>query len=144
MKRTISSVQTKALNVKVILGGPKDGTPVTYLQAAGLRTIAPMHRGFGGTRFLSHRTPRTGNGGILCLDAIDLMDALQIDQFFIAGHDRGSNMAEALALGWPKRVARIAMLSTPSRLGGLQTPPFDPARLYWYHWFQATKRGHRK
>ena len=33
------------------------------------------------------------------------------------------------------------MLSTPSRLGGLATPTFDVARLYWYHWFQATKRG---
>jgi pimeloyl-ACP methyl ester carboxylesterase len=33
------------------------------------------------------------------------------------------------------------MLSTPSRLGGLKTPPFDIARLYWYHWFQATQRG---
>src|SRR5262249_24612395 len=55
--------------------------------------------------------------------------------------DWGSNTAESLALNWPKRVARIAMLSTPSRLGGLQTPPFHIARLYWYHWFQATKRG---
>jgi pimeloyl-ACP methyl ester carboxylesterase len=152
------SVQTKLLNVKVIQGGPKKGTPIlllhgwpddattwdrvsTYLQDAGFKTIVPMHRGFGGTRFLSDRTRRTGNVGILCLDAIDLMDALQIDQFVVAGHDWGSNIAEALAVGWPKRVSRIAMVSTPSRLGGLKTPPFDIARLYWYHWFQATKRG---
>jgi pimeloyl-ACP methyl ester carboxylesterase len=152
------SVQTKLLNMKVIQGGPKSGTPVlllhgwpddatmwnrisTHLHDACLRTIAPMHRGFGGTTFLSDRTRRTGNVGALCLDAIDLMDALQIDQFFVAGHDWGSNIAEALAVAWPKRVARIAMLSTPSRLGGLQTPPLDIARLYWYHWFQATKRG---
>lgn len=46
-----------------------------------------------------------------------------------------------LALGWPNRVQRIAMLSTPSRLGGLKTPPFWHARLQWYHWFQSTKRG---
>jgi pimeloyl-ACP methyl ester carboxylesterase len=38
-------------------------------------------------------------------------------------------------------VERIAMLSTPSRLGGLTTPPFWHARLQWYHWFQATERG---
>jgi pimeloyl-ACP methyl ester carboxylesterase len=69
------------------------------------------------------------------------MDALQVDQFFVAGHDWGSNIAEALAACWPARVTRIAMLSTPSRLGGLQTPPVNIARLYWYHWFQATKRG---
>jgi pimeloyl-ACP methyl ester carboxylesterase len=92
-----------------------------------------MHRGFGGTRFLFERTRRTGNVGILCLDAIELMDALRVDRFFVAGLDWGSNIAEALALNWPKRVTRIAMLLTPSRLGGLQTPPFHIARLYWYH-----------
>ena len=111
------------------------------LHEAGFRTIAPMHRGFGGTRFRCDRTRRTCNVGILCLDAIDLMDALKIDRFFVAGHDWGFNIAEALALNWPKRVTRIAMLSTPSRLGGLQTPSFHVARLCCYHWFQATKRG---
>jgi pimeloyl-ACP methyl ester carboxylesterase len=139
------SVQTKLLNVKVIQGGPNEGTPVLLLHgwpddARGIeprptyktraRTIAPMPRGFGDTRFLSDRRRRTGNLGILCLDAIDLMDALRIDQFFVAGHDWGSNIAEALAVGWPKRVRRIAMVSTPSRLGGLKTPPFDIARFY--------------
>jgi pimeloyl-ACP methyl ester carboxylesterase len=76
MRRTIS-IQTKLLYVKVIQGGPKDGTPVllfhgwpdnattwhrisTHLHEAGLRTIAPMRRGFDGTRFLSDRTRRTG------------------------------------------------------------------------------------
>jgi pimeloyl-ACP methyl ester carboxylesterase len=154
----MTSVRTKLLNMKVVLGGAKEGKPLLLLhgwpddattwnqvskqlQDVGLRTIAPMHRGFGGTRFLSRHTRRTGNVGILCLDAIDLMDALKIDQFCVAGHDWGSNIAEALAVGWPKRVPRIAMLSTPSRLGGLQTPPFNIARLYWYHWFQVTKRG---
>lgn len=152
------SVQTKILEVKVISGGPKDGIPVLllhgwpddattwnevapHLHEAGFRTIAPMHRGFGQTRFLSKHTKRTGNVGILCLDAIDLMDALKVNQFLVAGHDWGSNIAEGLALNWPKRVKRIAMLSTPSRIGGLKTPPFSIARLYWYHWFQSTKRG---
>jgi pimeloyl-ACP methyl ester carboxylesterase len=72
------------------------------------------------------------------------MDALGIERFFVAGHDWGSNVAEGLAVGWPERVTRIAMLSTPSRLGGLATPPFDIARLYWYHWFQAAKRGAKR
>jgi pimeloyl-ACP methyl ester carboxylesterase len=151
-------VRTKYLNVEVSLGGAENDPPILLLHGwpddastwdqvalklndAGLRTIAPMHRGFGRTRFNSKSTRRTGNVGILALDAIDLMDALEIKRFFVAGHDWGSNIAETLAVGWPKRVAKIAMLSTPSRLGGLQTPPFNIARLYWYHWFQATKRG---
>jgi hypothetical protein len=58
----------------------------------------------------------------------------------VAGHDWVPTLQKSLALNWPKRVTRIAMLSTTSRLGGLQTPLFPIARLYWYHWFQATKR----
>ena len=58
-----------------------------------------------------------------------------------AGHDWGSNAAEAMTVGWPGRVTRMAMLSTPSRLGGMPTPPFPQCQRQWYHWFQATKRG---
>jgi pimeloyl-ACP methyl ester carboxylesterase len=111
------------------------------LNAAGFRTIAPMARGFGATRFLSTSTSRTGNTAILAIDAIELLDALRIEHVCVAGHDWGANIAEMLAVGWPDRVIRIAMLSTPSRLGGLKSPPFWHARLQWYHWFQATKRG---
>ena len=129
----------------LIHGWPDDATtwnPIApQLNEAGFKTIAAMHRGFGSTRFLNSKTPRTGNVGILALDAIELADRLGLDNFFVAGHDWGSNVAEMLAVGWPKRVTRIAMLSTPSRLGGLKMPPFDIARRYWYHWFQATDRG---
>jgi len=98
------------------------------LNEAGSRTIAPMYRGFGRTQFLSAKALRTGNVGILVMDAIGLMDALSIERFYVAGHDWGSNVAEALAVGWSDRVQRIAMMSTPSRLGGLQTPSFEQAR----------------
>ena len=110
----MTSVQTNHLSVEVIQDGP-DGGPVVlllhgwpddattwdrvsaYLHGAGLRTIAPMHREFGGTRFSSERARRTGNTGILCLDAVELMDALGIERFFVAGHDWDSNVAE----DWP-------------------------------------------
>jgi len=111
------------------------------LHRAGLRTIAPSLRGFGKTRFASEAAPRTGNSGILAMDAIALMDALGVERFAVAGHDWGSNIAEALAVGWPERVSRIAMLATPPRLGGMPTPPFWHAQLQWYHWFMATDRG---
>ena len=75
------------------------------------------------------------------MDAIALLDGLGVDKFMVAGHDWGSNTAEALAIGWPDRVRRLAMLSTPPRLGGLPTPPFWHAQLQWYHWFMATRRG---
>ncbi len=137
--------------------GPRDGPPVLLihgwpddastwdavvprLNAAGLRTIQPTLRGFGATR-LKPDVPRTGNSALLALDMIALMDALGLDRFTVAGHDWGSNTAEALAVGWPDRVERMAMLCTPPRLGGMKTPSFAQAQRQWYHWFMATARG---
>jgi pimeloyl-ACP methyl ester carboxylesterase len=142
---------TDDLEISYTDTGPRDGTPVLLihgwpddastwddvvpaLNAAGLRTIAPMLRGFGATRFVGDG-PRTGNAAILAMDMIG------IDRFMVAGHDWGSNTAEAMAVGWPERVGRMAMLASPPRLGGMPTPPFEQAQLDWYHWFMATGRG---
>ena len=131
--------------VLLLHGWPDDATTwddvAPVLREAGLRTIAPTTRGFGATRFLSPDTPRTGDTARLALDVIEMLDALGVEKLSVAGHDWGANMAEALAVGWPDRIERIAMLSTPPRLGGLTPPPFWHARLQWYHWFQATERG---
>lgn len=111
------------------------------LTAADLQVIAPWHRAYGQTVFQDKSIRRTGNSAALALDMIALMDALEIQKFSVVGHDWGANTAEALAVGWPERVKRMALLSTPPKLGGLVTPPFAHAQLEWYHWFQATKRG---
>ena len=126
-------------------GWPDDATTwervSPALNAAGFRTLAPMLRGVGATRFLSQAAPRTGNAAIHAIDMLEMLDALQVQSLSVAGHDWGSNIAEMLALAAPARVSRIAMLSTPSRIGGLKTPPFWHARLQWYQWFQSTKHG---
>lgn len=131
--------------VVLLHGWPDDATTwdavIPHLVTAGYRVITPWLRGFGTTTFLHPNTPRTGNSGIHALDIIGLLDALGIDRCSVIGHDWGANIAEALAVGWPDRINRMAMLSTPPRLGGLPTPPFWHAQLEWYHWFQATKRG---
>ena len=131
--------------VLLLHGWPDDATtwmPIAEsLNAAGLRTIAPMLRGFGKTRFRKQDAARTGNSAMLAMDAVALLDGLGIPRVSIAGHDWGSNTAEAMAIGWPDRVDRLALLSSPPRLGGAPTPPFWHAQLQWYHWFQATERG---
>ncbi|QJD98254.1 alpha/beta hydrolase [Mucilaginibacter robiniae] len=131
--------------VLLLHGWPDNATTwnnvIPPLMAAGYRVIAPWLRGFGSTTFHEKSTPRTGNSGIHAFDMIELMDSLDIKKFSIVGHDWGSNIAEAMAVGWPDRVECIALLSTPPRLGGMPTPPFQHAQLEWYHWFQATKRG---
>lgn len=131
--------------VLLLHGWPDDSSTwdaiIPALNEAGLRTIAPTTRGFGKTRFLSSDTPRTGNATMLVLDMIEMLDILRVERFSIAGHDWGANMAALTAVGWPDRVERIAMLSSPPRLGGLPPLPLSHARLQWYHWFQATRRG---
>ena len=126
-------------------GWPDDASTwdrvVEKLTTAGFRSVVPMLRGFGGTRFRSGASPRTGDTGILAMDAIGLMDALGIGRFAVVGHDWGSSIAEALAVGWPDRIERIAMLSTSPRLGGMPTPTFQQAQLNWYQWFMATDCG---
>ena len=129
----------------LIHGWPDDASTwdliAPALAAEGFRVIVPTLRGFGRTSFVDPAAPRTGNSAMLAIDMIALLDALGIDCFMVAGHDWGSNTAEALAVGWPDRVERMAMLSTPPRLGGMPTPPFEQTQRQWYHWFMATARG---
>lgn len=149
---------TPDLEIDYADDGPRDGPVVLLLHGwpddrlswapvaaalagAGLRAITPSLRGFGATRFTSAEVARTGNSAMLAIDAIALLDGLGIGRFSVAGHDWGSNAAEALAVGWPDRVMRLAMLATPPRLGGMVTPPFEQTQRQWYHWFMATKRG---
>ncbi len=131
--------------VLLIHGWPDDASTwdrvAPVLGDAGYRVIVPTLRGFGDTRFREAQTPRTGDSGIHAMDMIGLLDALGIAAVAVAGHDWGSNIGEALAIGWPGRVERLAMLSTVPRLGGMPTPTFEQAQRYWYHWFMATERG---
>ena len=131
--------------VLLLHGWPDDASTwdlvADELIAIGFRTVVPSLRGFGETRFRSGAAPRTGDTGILAMGAIGLMDALGIGRFTVIGHDWGSSVAEALAVGWPDRIERIALVSTSPRLGGMPTPSFQQAQLDWYQWFIATDRG---
>ena len=134
-----------AKSVLLLHGWPDDASTwdqvAPVIGEAGFRVIVPTLRGFGDTRFLREDAPRTANTGIHAMDIVMLLDVLGIEKLAVVGHDWGSNIAEALAVGWPDRIERLAMLSTPPRLGGMPTPPFEQAQLYWYHWFMATDRG---
>lgn len=131
--------------VILIHGWPDDASTwssiAESLADAGRHVVVPTLRGFGATRFLSDTAARTGDSATIAMDIIALADALSIENFSVAGHDWGSSIAEALAVGWSGRVQRFCMLSTTPRMGGLATPSFEQAKLYWYQWFMATDRG---
>jgi pimeloyl-ACP methyl ester carboxylesterase len=75
-------VKTSVLEIACEQSGPADTLPVLLLHgfpydvrsfdevvavinAAGFRTIVPYLRGYGGTRFLSAQTPRSGEQAAL-------------------------------------------------------------------------------
>ena len=149
---------TPTLRIACEIGGPADGSPVlllhgwpddarTYdkvapaLQAAGLRTVTPWLRGFGGTSFLSAASIRSGEMVAMAQDAIDLADALKLGKFAVVGHDWGARIAYVLATAFPQRISRIAAMSVGWQPGALPTPGLEQARKYWYQWFMATDRG---
>jgi pimeloyl-ACP methyl ester carboxylesterase len=131
--------------ILLIHGWPDDATTWDgvkgLLVKEGFRVIAPWLRGFGNTMFKEEVTERSGNAAMIAYDLIEMMDTLGISQFAIAGQDWGSNVGEALAIGWPQRIKKLALLSSPPRLGSTQVTTFKHAQLQWYHWFMATKQG---
>jgi pimeloyl-ACP methyl ester carboxylesterase len=74
------------------------------LVGAGCRVITPYLRGFGPTRFLDPRTPRSGQQGALAFDLLALLDALAIPSAVLAGYDWGGRAACILAALHPERV----------------------------------------
>jgi pimeloyl-ACP methyl ester carboxylesterase len=112
------------------------------LQAAGWRTIIPYLRGTAPTRFLSDDTPRVAPGVALVQDAIDLLDALQLEQVAVVGHDWGARTAYTLATLFPERVtAMVALALAYQSRGAFTIPDFAQARLFWYQWFMCTEAG---
>jgi pimeloyl-ACP methyl ester carboxylesterase len=115
------------------------------LNVAGHRTVVPELRGAGGTRFLKADAVRDGSAVALVQDAIDLADALGIDQFDLVGHDWGARAAYSAAALYPERVRRIAALSVGFQPAGVfELPDFAQARRYWYQWFMSLDDGPKK
>jgi pimeloyl-ACP methyl ester carboxylesterase len=79
--------------------------------AAGFRAIAPDMRGYGGSSAPADAalyTPFRTVG-----DLVGLLDALQIDQAIIVGHDWGANVAWNAALMRPDRFKAVFCLAVP-------------------------------
>jgi pimeloyl-ACP methyl ester carboxylesterase len=115
-----------------------------HLTPAGYRVIVPYLRGFGGTRFRSNETPRNGQQSVLAIDAVALMNALNIPRAIIGGFDWGARAANIIAALWPERV--VALVSVSGYLIGSQaggaTPLLPEAeRSWWYQYYFATERG---
>jgi pimeloyl-ACP methyl ester carboxylesterase len=157
----LKQIDAGVLNIGYAEAGPADGPPVillhgwpydihTYvdvaplLASAGYRVIVPYLRGYGTTRFLSSETARNGQQSVVAVDAIALMDALQIQKAVVAGCDWGARTVNIMAALWPERCN--AMVSVSGYLIGNQEAgkmPLPPAAelQWWYQYYFATERG---
>ena len=157
----LSSVRAGVLDVSYFSAGPADGPPVLLmhgfpydihayvevapmLAAAGCRVIVPYLRGFGGTRFLSADTPRSGEQAALGADLLALMDALAIQRAVLAGYDWGGRAACVVAALWPERCSGLVSLNSYNiqNIARAMVPdqPANEHRL-WYQYYFHSERG---
>jgi pimeloyl-ACP methyl ester carboxylesterase len=149
------------LDVACEQSGPDDAPPVLLLHgfpydprgydevvaivnAAGFRTIVPYLRGYGGTRFLSADSLRSGEQAALGQDLLELLDTLRIRKAVLAGYDWGGRAACVVSALWPERVAGLVSC-TGYNIQDIpnSTRPANPeqeARL-WYQYYFQTARG---
>ena len=157
----IQQIDAGVLNVGYAEDGPGDGPAVlllhgwpydihayddvaSLLAARGYRSITPYLRGYGTTRFLSDDALRNGQQSALAVDAIALMDALDIDSAIVAGFDWGARTADIVAALWPERSS--GLVSVSGYLIGSQKAgqvPLSPKaeQQWWYQYYFATERG---
>ena len=157
----LNQIEAGVLNVGYAEAGPPDGPAVILvhgwpydihsyvdvaplLVAEGYRVIVPYVRGYGTTRFLSDETFRNGQQSVLALDAIALMDALDIDTAVLGGFDWGARTVNTIAALWPERckalVAVSGYLIGNQEVGKLPLPP-EAELQWWYQFYFATERG---
>ncbi len=127
----VKSYSRGPLTFDVLDGGPADGPVVVLLHgfpqdhhafdrvapllhAAGLRTLAPLQRGYAP----SSRPPTSAGAGAYSIDelvgdVVALADAAGADRLHVVGHDWGGAVAWAVAERAPERVASVTVLSTP-------------------------------
>jgi len=117
---------------------------VPHLTAAGCRAIVPYLRGFGGTRFRSLRTPRSGQQAALGNDLREFMDALGIERAVLAGYDWGGRAACIVAALWPHRVIGLVSGNGYNIQNiAASVRPGSPAQehRFWYQYYFHTERG---
>jgi pimeloyl-ACP methyl ester carboxylesterase len=154
-------IDAGVLRVAYFEAGPARGTPVLLLHgfpydihayaevapllaAQGCRVVVPFLRGFGGTRFLSDATPRSGEQAALGSDLLALLDALAIDRAVLAGYDWGGRAACVVAALWPERCAGLVTYNgyNIQHIASAMRPlPPEGERRLWYQYYFHSERG---
>jgi len=157
----LRKVEAGVLDVAYHEAGPADGPPVllmhgfpydihTYAEVApmlasqGCRVIVPYMRGYGGTRFLSGTTPRSGEQAAFGADLLALLDALEIERAVLAGYDWGGRAACVVAALWPERCAGLVSLNSyniQDIAKAMEPDTAENEHSLWYQYYFHSERG---
>ena len=97
--------------------------------------VVPDLRGYGESR-LKKRNPEISDFSkrSMASDFVELMDHFNFNRFFVAGHDRGGRVAYRMALDFPEKISKLAVLDV--------IPTYEMIKLVnlefsqsTYHWF---------
>jgi len=157
----LRQIDAGVLSIAYHEAGPADGPAVMLLHgfpydihsyvdvapllaAQGCRVIVPYLRGYGPTRFLSDKTPRSGEQAALGHDLLQFMDALKIERAMLMGYDWGGRAACIVAALWPERV-RGLVSCTGYNIQNIaaSAKPISAAQehRFWYMYYFHTARG---
>jgi haloacetate dehalogenase len=99
------------------------------------RLVLPDLRGYGDSSHVPGLPDHSNySKRAMAQDVLGLLDQLNVDDFFLCGHDRGGRVAHRLAVDSPARVLRLCVLDIAPTLDMYKRTDMDFARAY-YHWF---------
>ena len=99
------------------------------------RLVLPDLRGYGDSSHAAGLPDHSNySKRAMAQDVAGLLDQLNVDQFYVCGHDRGGRVAHRLALDFPTRVLKLCVLDIAPTLDMYSRTDMDFARAY-YHWF---------
>jgi haloacetate dehalogenase len=142
-------IETSEAEIELVRGG--DGPPVLLLHGypqthAMWHLVAPALaedftvvvadlRGYGdSSKPFGEEDHSTYSKRAMASDQLSVMETLGFDTFAVVGHDRGGRVGHRMALDFPNRVAKLAVLDIVPTRHVYATVDRDLATAY-YHWF---------
>jgi pimeloyl-ACP methyl ester carboxylesterase len=159
LEGNLKKVRTDVAEIYYLENGPTDGSPVfllhgfpddpggfepvvTHIGGGRFRVIRPYLRGFGPT-VVYQSAARNGQTAALGQDVIDLADALEINRFYLVGHDWGSRAGHAAAILAPDRVLGLIAIASPFFVDPRMPVGFrlKQTQAFWYQLYFHTREG---